>query len=393
MPVISLEKVTKRFGATEVIPEISAVIDDGEFLVLLGPSGCGKSTMLRMIAGLTEISEGSVRFDDTVVNDLEPRERNVAFVFQSYALYPHLSVRENIAFPLVMDRLRPWHQLPVVNSIVRRRISRSPEVSGAVDRVARTMELTPYLDRRPAALSGGQRQRVAVARGIVRQPDVYLLDEPLSNLDAKLRGQMRAEIAALHARVGKTFVYVTHDQVEAMTMGTRIIVMDHGVVQQLGTPIEVYERPANTFVAKFIGSPAMNLIPVECRGALVEARGIRLPGALAPGDGSWLLGVRPERIRVTAQPGSGIPVVVTRVEHLGGETVIAFRLDSGDEETSAQAETVPPHDVYAARVPGTPRVALDDRLRVELDLDACSWFDPGAGARVETTQVPAGRLE
>ena len=260
MPRIRFNGITKSFGDHQVIKAFSADVPDNEFLVLLGPSGCGKSTMLRMIAGLTDITTGQLEFDGTVVNGTEPKERDIAFVFQSYALYPHLTVRANIAFPLLMSRFKPYHHLPVVNTLMRRRVLRDPEVDAQVRRVAEMMELTDYLDRRPRTLSGGQRQRVAVGRALIREPSVYLLDEPLSNLDAMLRSQMRAEITALHQRVGKSFVYVTHDQVEAMAMGDRVVVMNHGRVRQIGTPAQVYDEPADTFVATFLGSPPMNLV-------------------------------------------------------------------------------------------------------------------------------------
>jgi len=260
MPRIRFNGITKNYGDHQVIKTFSADVPDNEFLVLLGPSGCGKSTMLRMIAGLTDITAGQLEFDGTVVNGTEPKERDIAFVFQSYALYPHLTVRANIAFPLLMSRFKPYHHLPVVNTLMRRRVLRDPDVDAQVRRVAEMMELTGYLDRRPRTLSGGQRQRVAVGRALIREPSMYLLDEPLSNLDAILRSQMRAEISALHQRVGKSFVYVTHDQVEAMTMGTRIIVLNEGVIQQYGTPKEIYDSPANTFVARGIRRP-----PVLCR--------------------------------------------------------------------------------------------------------------------------------
>ncbi|GMA95394.1 ABC transporter ATP-binding protein [Pseudolysinimonas kribbensis] len=303
MPALTFSSVSKSFGSSEVISDFTAEIPDREFLVLLGPSGCGKSTMLRMIAGLIDISSGDLLFDGRRVNELEPRERNIAFVFQSYALYPHLTVRANIAFPLLMDRFRWWQHIPGIWSIERRRAMRLPEVARKVAEIAEIMELTPLLDRRPKTLSGGQRQRVALARALVRDPSIYLLDEPLSNLDAKLRSQMRIEISTMYQKVGKTFVYVTHDQVEAMTMGTRIVLLDGGIIQQQGTPTEIYERPANAFVARFIGSPAMNLIPVE-----VAHGGVRIPDAgilpvsdapVAAGQ-SVTLGVRAEKIALAA---------------------------------------------------------------------------------------------
>ncbi|MEO2037388.1 MAG: ABC transporter ATP-binding protein, partial [Martelella sp.] len=223
MPALSFRNVSKSFGDNTVIKTFDADIHDGEFLVLLGPSGCGKSTLLRMIAGLSDITSGELLFDGEIANDWQPRRRGVAFVFQTYALYPHATVRENIAFPLIMDAFRPWYHLPVVNMIARARLMKRADIAERTLGIARQLELEPLLDRRPASLSGGQRQRVALARALVRNPSLYLLDEPLSNLDAKLRTQMRSEISALHHKVGKTFVYVTHDQVEAMTMATRII--------------------------------------------------------------------------------------------------------------------------------------------------------------------------
>lgn len=385
MPKIRFEGVTKRFGDNTVIDRFDAEVPDQEFLVLLGPSGCGKSTMLRMIAGLTDITQGALWFDDQRVNDLEPRDRRIAFVFQSYALYPHMTVRANIAFPLLMNRFRWYHHLPVVNRLMRRRFLRDPSVRDLVERTAAMMELTDYLDRRPKTLSGGQRQRVAVARALVREPAVYLLDEPLSNLDAKLRTQMRAEISALYQRVRKSFVYVTHDQVEAMTMGTRIIVLNDGVVQQYGTPKEIYDRPANTFVARFIGSPPMNLLP-------------------DPENPALLLGVRAEKVTVTESSteatrsdestGRAGAVVhmghmvdmaghVVVVEHLGAETVIAFKLGAPDDRT--EVETA--RDLYYARMPGDVLFPTGAPCRIHLDLTGMSRFDRETGRRLE---IPVG---
>ncbi|GAA0938275.1 ABC transporter ATP-binding protein [Nonomuraea longicatena] len=346
MPEIRFEAVTKSFGDTPVIRDFTAEVADEEFLVLLGPSGCGKSTMLRMIAGLTDVSSGTLEFDGVRVNDLEPKDRRIAFVFQSYALYPHMTVRANIAFPLLMARFRWYHHLPVMNRIMRHRFLKNQDIAGRVEDVAAMMELTDHLDRRPRTLSGGQRQRVAVARALVREPSMYLLDEPLSNLDAKLRTQMRAEIAALYQRVRKSFVYVTHDQVEAMTMGTRIIVLNDGVIQQYGTPKEIYDRPANTFVAAFIGSPPMNLIPRDGR----------------------LLGVRAEKVRLTDAEG-GPRGTVAVVEQLGAETVVAFTLSGAK-------------DLHYARMPGDVVFAPGTEVRVDLDLTAASWFDRETGRRL-----------
>jgi multiple sugar transport system ATP-binding protein len=389
MPQLSFQRVSKQFGDNTVIRDFEAEVDDKEFLVLLGPSGCGKSTMLRMIAGLADITSGDLYFDGRRVNDLEPRERSVAFVFQSYALYPHMTVRDNIAFPLIMDRFKPWHHVPVVNSFVRRALARRPEVRHRVDECAEMLELTPYLDRRPKTLSGGQRQRVAVARALVREPSIYLLDEPLSNLDAKLRTQMRAEITALYHRVAKTFVYVTHDQVEAMTMGTRIIVLDGGVVQQLGTPQEIYERPANTFVAKFIGSPPMNLVPVEVTAGRVAlaASGTALEGAqVSLPDGPYQLGVRPEVVTLSADPVEGLRAHVVDVEHLGGETVVGFRF--GDAPTSIALGDKATLNLQYMKLPGTVPIAPGSACTVQVPLGAASWFDPETGVRIEPVASP-----
>ena len=391
MPTITFDKLSKNFGNTTVITEFEAEVPDNEFLVLLGPSGCGKSTMLRMIAGLIDISSGELRFDGRRVNELEPKERNIAFVFQSYALYPHMTVRANIAFPLLMSRFRWWHHVPVISAVTRRRFMKDPEIASKVDDIAEMMELTDYLDRRPRTLSGGQRQRVAVARSLVRDPTIYLLDEPLSNLDAKLRTQMRAEISALYQRVRKSFVYVTHDQVEAMTMGTRIIVLDQGVVQQYGTPAEIYDRPANTFVARFIGAPAMNLMTVT-----VTAEGVDMPGAAVlpldpgharPDPGQVLLGVRAEKIRLEpASSTEGIVAHVTVVEHLGAETVLGFKF--GPATDHAELGEAAARDLHYARLPGSVGIASGADCKVVLDMASVSWFDVGSGVRLEV--APAG---
>jgi multiple sugar transport system ATP-binding protein len=381
MPRITFDAVSKSYGSTRVIEEFNAEVGDNEFLVLLGPSGCGKSTMLRMIAGLTDITSGEILFDGERVNELEPRERNIAFVFQSYALYPHMSVRQNIAFPLVMDRFKKAYHLPIVNSVARRMIARQPDVVERVDQVARMLELEDYLDRRPGTLSGGQRQRVAVGRALVRDPAVYLLDEPLSNLDAKLRAQMRMEIAALYEKVQKTFIYVTHDQVEAMTMATRIVVLHEGEIQQIGTPDEIYNRPANTFVARFIGSPPMNQMPVTVEAGVARFAQPELPTMRAPDldDGGYLLGIRPERIRL-GSPDSGIPGEVTWVEFLGSETIVGFRL--GHEETDSEVLTSADGESFLAKLDGTRRFQPGTPIGVTFDSEAITWFDRGSGAVV-----------
>ncbi len=292
MAVISFRKVVKRYGkgaqAVPVIHGLDAEIHDGEFIVIVGPSGCGKSTLLRMVAGLEEISEGEIAIGARVVNDLEPAERDIAMVFQNYALYPHMSVFDNMAYGLKIRKLP------------------ADEIRARVDKAAAILELSPLLDRKPRQLSGGQRQRVAMGRAIVRQPQVFLFDEPLSNLDAKLRAQTRLEIQKLHRELGITSLFVTHDQVEAMTLAQRMIVMNGGVMEQFGTPEEVYRTPATTFVASFIGSPPMNLLR-------------QAPGARA----GELLGVRPEHLDVA---DSGWGLQVETVELLGAERLVYGRL-------------------------------------------------------------------
>ena len=391
MPIIRFEGISKSFGGNRVIKEFTATIPDKDFLVLLGPSGCGKSTMLRMIAGLTEISSGLLLFDDKVVNGLSPKKRNIAFVFQSYALYPHMSVRSNIAFPLIMDNFRWWHHIPIVGGFARRAILRRADISEKIGRVASMLELTDYIDRRPKALSGGQRQRVALARSLIREPVVYLLDEPLSNLDAKLRSQMRAEISALHARVQKTFIYVTHDQVEAMTMGTRIIVLNDGVVQQHGLPKEIYDKPANVFVAKFIGAPPMNLFAAEAMAGGLSVAGLAVPESreaavkvLALGKPTIQLGVRAEKISV--HDGSeiihnSVKAYVAAVEHLGAETIVGFKLGSPQGQLAVGAAAT--RDLYYARLAGDLNYVLGSECHITFNLVDAVWFDNDSGERVD----------
>jgi multiple sugar transport system ATP-binding protein len=301
---IHIESASKHFGAVTAVEDVSLDIADGDFLVLLGPSGCGKSTLLRAIAGLTQLTSGRITLDDRDITHTPARDRDLAMVFQSYALYPHLSVARNIGFPLRA-----------------RRRSRT-EIQRLVTEVAKTLDLAELLDRRPRELSGGQRQRVALGRALVRDPGAFLMDEPLSNLDAKLRAATRAELSELHRRLRSTFVYVTHDQVEAMTMATRLAVLNDGKLEQVGTPAEVYDRPASSFVAGFLGSPAMNLLPARIStwdGALrVLATDLDLPLGIT-GDAparDVLLGIRPEHLR----PGGGaVRGVVALVENLGSE--------------------------------------------------------------------------
>jgi ABC-type sugar transport system ATPase subunit len=291
----------KAYGDNVVLSRVDAAVQRGEYLVLVGPSGCGKSTLLRCIAGLETITDGELRIGGRRVNDRAPADRDVAMVFQSYALYPHMTVRQNMAFPLVLRKRSP------------------AEVQSEVERVAAMLELTPLLERLPSQLSGGQRQRVAMGRAIVRKPAVFLFDEPLSNLDASLRHHVRVELKRLHRTLGATIVHVTHDQVEAMTLADRILVLNKGVVQQFGTPRELFDRPANTFVATFIGSPSMNLLGVEGQGdhSLVVGAPWRLP---VPGASRYTLGFRPTDAELALDPSS--PLRVDVVESLGAEALI-----------------------------------------------------------------------
>ncbi|HET7411777.1 MAG TPA: sn-glycerol-3-phosphate ABC transporter ATP-binding protein UgpC [Pararhizobium sp.] len=315
MAKVTIRGVRKAFGPVEVIHGVDVEIEDGEFVVLVGPSGCGKSTLLRMIAGLENVSDGIVAIGRTIVNNLPPAKRDIAMVFQSYALYPHMTVAENMAFSL---RLRGVDQ-----ATIAQRQKTAAEILG----------LTPYLKRYPRQLSGGQRQRVAMGRAIVREPQVFLFDEPLSNLDAKLRVQMRTEIKQLHQRLKTTTVFVTHDQIEAMTMADKIVVMQAGVIEQLGTPLELYDTPRNLFVAGFIGSPAMNLIRGTARTAGepgVEAGGMRLPvpAKYALEEGRPVVyGIRPEHLELS---DDGIPAEITVLEPTGSETMVFLRLGSDD---------------------------------------------------------------
>ncbi len=310
MAQVTVQNLRKSFGPVDVIHGVDIDISDGEFVVLVGPSGCGKSTLLRMIAGLESVTAGVIRIGERVVNNLPPAERDIAMVFQSYALYPHKTVAANLAFALKLRKIDP--------ATVKKRVREVAEILG----------LTPYLDRYPRQLSGGQRQRVAMGRAIVRDPRVFLFDEPLSNLDAKLRLQMRTEIKELHQRLKTTTIFVTHDQIEAMTMADKIVVMDDGRIEQVGSPLELYNHPKNLFVAKFIGSPAMNLIQGTVRrdDALgVEANGHRLPVSAESGvvDGQPVIyGIRPEHLDTA---DDGFPARVSVVEPTGSETLVFLR--------------------------------------------------------------------
>jgi multiple sugar transport system ATP-binding protein len=320
MAAVAIREVHKHFGSTHVIRGVDVEVADGEFCVLVGPSGCGKSTLLRMIAGLEQISGGEITIGGKVVNRAPPKERDIAMVFQNYALYPHMTVRDNMSFALMLAKRT------------------KEDIAERVQKAADILGLAAYLDRYPRQLSGGQRQRVAMGRAIVRDPQVFLFDEPLSNLDAKLRVQMRAEIKELHQRLKTTSIYVTHDQIEAMTMADKIVVMRDGVVEQIGSPLDLYDHPANTFVGGFIGSPAMNMIPGIARAADGELRvefadGVALPaphGARAEDGQAVLYGLRPEHCALGA---SGLPVDVIVVEPTGADTQLYCRF--GGQEVTA----------------------------------------------------------
>jgi len=336
MAPITFEHVTKQFDETKAVDDLSIEVGDGEFLVLVGPSGCGKTTALRMLAGLETISSGRILIGDRVVNNVAPGARNVAMVFQSYALYPHMTVRDNLAF-----------------SLRNFKVPRS-QIDERVRETARILELDELMKRKPKQLSGGQRQRVALGRAIVREPEAFLMDEPLSNLDAALRVQTRAEIQRMQRRLGTTTIYVTHDQVEAMTMGDRIAVMSKGVLQQIGTPEELYTKPANTFVATFIGSPAMNLLP---------------SAVLKTGGAGQLAGFRPEHVRLGNGRGgaAGYDAVVEVVEYLGDEQLAHLRLDD---------------NAVIAKLPVEPRLTAGARESFSVALSDVHLFDAESGRAV-----------
>jgi sn-glycerol 3-phosphate transport system ATP-binding protein len=337
MASISLKNIIKRYGAgktaTQVIHGVNAEIAAGEFIVIVGPSGCGKSTLLRMVAGLEEISGGEICIGSRVVNDLEPADRDIAMVFQNYALYPHMSVFENMAYGLKIAKVP------------------QDEIKTRVDKAAKILELGGLLERKPRDMSGGQRQRVAMGRAIVRQPQVFLFDEPLSNLDAKLRAQTRLEIQKLHRELGITSLFVTHDQVEAMTLAQRMMVMNAGVMEQFGTPEEVYNRPASTFVASFIGSPPMNLLTSA-------------PG----GKSGQILGVRPEHLDISADSSSAWPLKVEAVELLGAERLVYATLN--DERVIIRCDEHQPSPAIGSTICASPRA------------DKLHYFDAATGKRI-----------
>ncbi len=360
MASVSFQNIQKSFDKTQIIQGLSFDITDGEFVVLVGPSGCGKSTLLRMLAGLEHISDGKIMIDGRVVNDLESKDRDIAMVFQSYALYPHMTVGENMGFSL---RLRNAEK-----SVIDERVARA----------AKILNLDALLDRYPRQLSGGQRQRVAMGRAIVRDPKVFLFDEPLSNLDAKLRVAMRAEIKALHQRLKTTTIYVTHDQIEAMTMADRIVVMRDGIVEQIGTPLELYDRPDNLFVAQFIGSPSMNVIAGTVRRSggecYVEAQGARLPIPVDTSASEGQLvhyGIRPSDITLGA-PDGGVKAQVIVVEPTGAETELLIQVGQVQFTMVMQGRT----NVQAGQVVG-----------LEVDESKAHLFHMEDGRRLETSSA------
>ncbi len=355
MGAISLKNVEKTYGrgpgANKVIHGVDVEISDGEFIVIVGPSGCGKSTLLRMVAGLEEISGGEVHIGGRVVNQLEPAERDIAMVFQNYALYPHMSVYDNMAYGLKIAKVP------------------KDEIEVRVQKAAKILELGALLQRKPRQLSGGQRQRVAMGRAIVRQPAVFLFDEPLSNLDAKLRAQTRLEIQKLHQELGVTSLFVTHDQVEAMTLAQRMIVMNGGRIEQIGTPEQVYGTPASTFVAGFIGSPPMNLMPGQADGKLFTIGGLTLPlPQPAPRGGALTLGVRPEHASFGVATATSWPLKVALLEMLGAERLVYGHL--GDA-------------MFTLRIDGTltpPKSG--DTLHLHVEPKHVHWYDVQSGKRV-----------
>ncbi len=347
MAEIQLRSVGKRWGSFVAVDNFDLTIADREFLVLLGPSGCGKTTTMRMIAGLEDVTEGEILIDGKVINDLEPKDRDVSMVFQSYALYPNINVYENIRFPLKV-----------------RGIERSSH-DAKVRHAAQMVELNDFLHRKPAELSGGQRQRVALARAIVREPNVFLMDEPLSNLDAKLRVSTRAQIKNLSHELAVTTIYVTHDQIEAMTLADRVVVMEKGIVQQVGSPTEIYDKPANSFVASFIGNPAMNLIHGEISNGVFKADNTEIPSLSAP-DGKITLGFRAEDAQVVSDSGEINAQVYTQ-ELLGDATMVSVRIGGS---------------LVAVKAEKNYRANIADPVSFKISSDVCHLFNSETGARI-----------
>ena len=349
MAGVRLDRLSKTFGATRAVRDVDLVVPDGEFTVFVGPSGCGKTTTLNLIAGLETPTSGDVYIGSDRVTDWEPRDRNLGMVFQSLALFPHMTVRDNIGFPLRLRRVAP------------------PEIAARVAAVARTVRVDHLLDKRPATLSGGEAQRVALARTIVVQPAVFLMDEPLSSLDAKLRVEMRTELKRLHATLRATFIYVTHDQAEAMTMADRIVVMHGGVVQQVGPPLALYNEPVNRFVAGFFGVPAMNFLEGEVADGAFTAGPVRLPGRARGPARRVTLGIRPEHVHVTAGE-EGWPATASLIEPLGDETLVF--LDHGAATS------------LVAKVHAEEKIAAGDRRRFAFNPEKVRFFDAETGERI-----------
>jgi len=374
---IAIAGVTKRFGAVTAVDAVDLTIDEGEFMVLVGPSGCGKTTLLRMIAGLEDVTEGRIEIGGRDVTDVSPRDRDVAMVFQSYALYPHMTTRENLGYGL------------------RMRKTQKAEIRRRVDEVARMLGLDELLDRKPAELSGGQRQRVAMGRAIVREPAAFLMDEPLSNLDAKLRVDMRAQLSRLHERLGVTTVYVTHDQIEAMTLGQRVAVMRDGRIQQAGEPHVLYREPANLFVAAFIGSPSMNLVEATVDGDTVSFAGFTLPldrerRPRRADGGRVILGLRPESFEDAAFAEPGLPqieIAVDVLEDLGADAHVIFAIDAPPVDAADlraarendDAVLVDEGALFNARIDPRSSARRGGRLRLALDPSRLHFFDARTG--------------
>ena len=364
MASIEIANAVKSYGAVDVLHGIDLDIKDGEFIVLVGPSGCGKSTLLRMIAGLEDITSGDISIGGTIVNELQPKDRDIAMVFQSYALYPHMSVAENMSYALTLRK------------------TAKEKITDAITNVADILGLSALLERRPKALSGGQRQRVAMGRAIVRKPQAFLFDEPLSNLDARLREQMRSEIRKLHRRLGATSVYVTHDQIEAMTMADRIVAMHDGIIQQVGTPIEIYDRPANIFVASFIGSPAMTFLEGAYEIAANGNAGVRIAdGALIPvlpaqgatANQAVTLGARPEHISIVSDDKGGIPARIDLIEPMGLSTLIHVTLAGK------------PVKIFTL---DRPNFAADSIIHITFDMEKIHVFDTKTQLRLRPESEP-----
>jgi multiple sugar transport system ATP-binding protein len=376
MARVGFDGVTKVFpGPVVAVDDLTLEVADGEFLILVGPSGCGKSTALRMVAGLERISDGTISIGDRVVNDVPPKDRDIAMVFQNYALYPHMTVEKNLGFGL------------------RRRRTPSDDVRRRVDEVSTMLGLEDLLRRRPGQLSGGQRQRVAMGRALVREPEVFLLDEPLSNLDAQLRVQMRSELKRLHERLGVTTIYVTHDQVEAITLGERIAVLSGGVLQQVGPPQEVYDHPANVFVARFIGSPPMNLLKGNATGGRIRLGDVEFRDPQVP-EGEVLVGIRPEGLRPVGQEheGPAIDVDIEVVEPLGDEVLAHGSIEArpadvriGPEDPTLLADGQGDRATITLRLAPEERPRPGSRLRVAIAPHTVRLFDPVSGRAIRPT--------